>query len=83
MSTPCLILLDWMMPVMDGEQFLRAREKKTAAAESPVVVVSAVPQWAKQADGVAGLLGKPVDLDRLLGAVRAHCKRPPGAAAVG
>jgi DNA-binding response OmpR family regulator len=71
---PCLILLDWMMPEMGGEQFLEARAAGTPAGETPVVVVSAVPHWVRKVPGVAGLMAKPVDLDGLLSVVRRHCR---------
>ncbi len=70
---PCLILLDWMMPEMSGEEFLEARADG-AAGDSPVVVVSAVSHRARKAKGVAALLNKPVDLDGLLSVVKHHCR---------
>jgi CheY-like chemotaxis protein len=72
---PCLILLDLMMPVMDGWQFRRAQAQDPALAGIPVVVVSAdgsVPQKAA-ALGAAGFLQKPVEVDDLLVTVQRHC----------
>jgi serine/threonine protein kinase len=64
---PDLILLDLMMPGMDGWQFLRERQRDAALAGIPVVIVSAAdPQQARAAAlGAAGYLRKPVDLDEM------------------
>jgi len=71
---PCLILLDWMMPVMNGQQFLEARDHSTASSlkNSPVIVISAMAQLARRFPGVAELVNKPVDIDRLVSVVRRH-----------
>jgi DNA-binding response OmpR family regulator len=73
-SGPCLILLDWMMPVMNGEQFLEARG--TSLRETPVVVVSAISRLlARGVPGVAELVEKPIDIDVLLNVVRRHSRK--------
>lgn len=73
-NEPCLILLDWMMPVMNGEEFLMARNTSNdpKLCHSPVVVVSAMARWMKRLPGMADLVDKPVDLESLLKVVRAH-----------
>ena len=38
---PSLILLDWMMPVMDGEEFCRQKAESPAIADVPVFLLSA------------------------------------------
>jgi two-component system, OmpR family, response regulator CpxR len=70
--SPQLILLDLMMPVMNGVEFLSIlRQHKTLSA-TPVVVVSA---WSKEARSIAvqGFLAKPVALDALLSVVQRFC----------
>ena len=76
-APPALILLDLMMPVMDGCEFRREQLRMQEAASIPVVVLSADAQAARKAAemGCAEYLGKPVDLDRLLAFVARHCKR--------
>jgi CheY-like chemotaxis protein len=72
---PCLILLDLMMPVMDGWQFRRELAQDPALADIPVVIVSAdgtVPQKAA-ALGATDYLQKPVEVDQLLVTVQRHC----------
>jgi CheY-like chemotaxis protein len=60
---PCLIVLDLMMPGMDGRQFRAAQLRDPALAQIPVVVCSALADRTDPADfaGVRGLLTKPVD----------------------
>jgi CheY-like chemotaxis protein len=72
---PCLILLDLMMPVMDGWQFRAAQQRDPALAAIPVVVISAdgrTPQKAASI-GATGYLTKPVDFDRLVEVVQRYC----------
>ncbi len=70
-----LILLDLMMPVMDGWE-LRARLRSDPSlAGIPVVVVSAHHAVGSQADrlGVQAWLAKPFDIDHLLGTIGRLC----------
>lgn len=69
---PCLILLDLMMPVMNGWQFLEARKKNSVISELPVIVVSAIAEQAREA-GATEIMRKPPDLDNLLRTVAFHC----------
>jgi len=69
---PCLVLLDMMMPVMDGAGFLEKLREDRVIPELPVVIVSAVMNH--QAPGTAGFLRKPVDLDKLLNTVKQFCQ---------
>lgn len=69
---PSLVLLDLMMPGMNGWEF-RARQKgDPELATIPVVVVSALGR-AAGVDAVA-YLEKPFELEALLSAVRAHAQ---------
>ena len=69
---PHLVLLDLMMPGVDGWTF-RARQLASEGAEHvPVIVLSAAyPLLIQEAMQPAAVLGKPFDLDRLLGLVPA------------
>lgn len=75
---PDLILLDLMMPVMDGRQFCsvlaRAPTSTVHGGRIPVIVLSADRHLHEQAEelGAAGYLTKPFDLDDLLAAVHHH-----------
>ena len=65
---PDLILLDLMMPVMDGWSFRRAQLLEPALRHIPVLLLSAGPNLARAASElrVAGVLQKEVRLDELL-----------------
>ena len=74
---PCLdaIVLDLMMPVMDGWEFLRRQMSHPGAAEIPVIVVSAV--HAERHGGAvpcAAHLAKPIDFDRLVRTLAWICR---------
>ena len=72
---PEVILLDLMMPVMDGWEFRRRQVEDPALSTVPVVVLSALDQGrAIDLDGAA-FLKKPLDFDRLLTLVREYCAR--------
>lgn len=74
---PCLIMLDLMMPVMNGWQFLETLKNDPLhdRAGIPVVVVSAALDMEDiQAQYGCQSLSKPVDIDKLLGMAHAHCK---------
>jgi two-component system, chemotaxis family, chemotaxis protein CheY len=72
---PCVILLDLMMPRMDGLQFRSETLNDPALAVIPVVVLSADPSVIVTAKSLnfSGALRKPVPLEALLAAVHAHC----------
>lgn len=73
---PGLILLDLMMPVMDGWQFRAEQQKDAVLSQIPVVIVSADGRVYQKANaiGAAGYLKKPVELETLLDIVARHCK---------
>ncbi len=70
---PELILLDLMMPVMDGWEFRRRQMQDPALATVPVVVLSALDPARASELGGAAFLKKPLDFDRLLELVRRFC----------
>ena len=73
-SKPNLILLDLMMPVMDGWEFRRQQKADPAIAPVPVIVLSALDPSRAAGVDAAAFLKKPLDFDRLLELVRAHCR---------
>jgi CheY-like chemotaxis protein len=70
----CLILLDLMMPVMDGWCFRREQLASADLASIPVVVITAAGRQ-QRLDSLAATdyFSKPVDFDRLLRVVKSHC----------
>ena len=69
---PALILLDMMMPVMDGWQFRAAQLRTPEARAIPVIVMTADGRASEKASelGAAGFLRKPVTLDALSSELR-------------
>ena len=69
---PDLILLDMMMPIMDGPEFVRAY-RATPGPHVPIVAVTGVPYVAIEL-GVDFVLRKPVDVDELLQVVERYSR---------
>lgn len=65
---PHLVLLDFMMPIMTGREFLDHLLADQTLKEIPVVVVSATA-GSFSTQGAREVLRKPFDLDKLLGVV--------------
>jgi CheY-like chemotaxis protein len=71
---PCLILLDLMMPVMDGQGFREEQLKNPTWAEIPVVVISAYNDVEDKARTLsAEYMRKPLGIRPLIEVVRRHC----------
>jgi CheY-like chemotaxis protein len=67
---PDLILLDLMMPVLNGFDVLAALRKRPDWSSIPVVVVSANRGYqAEDLAGAVSILRKPVNMDNLLAVV--------------
>ncbi|WP_433934280.1 response regulator [Sorangium cellulosum] len=77
-QAPALILLDLMMPVMDGWQLRAELQRDPALASIPVVIVSADVRAEQEASRlrVAGLLKKPLQIEPLLELVHRICGAP-------
>jgi len=73
---PCVILLDLMMPVMDGLTFLVERKRRGVATDVPVVCVSAggneIVSRAMRL-GAQDCIHKPADFDELCARVDQYC----------
>jgi two-component system, chemotaxis family, chemotaxis protein CheY len=72
---PCMILLDLMMPRMNGWQFREAQLADPLLQSIPVIVVSADGNIARKASEVraAAYVRKPVDASELIRAVHKYC----------
>src|SRR5690349_14917302 len=66
--SPCLILLDILMPIMNGTEFLAAKKEEDQIASIPVCVVSGVAQGLNNLKADV-FVKKPVDFDKLLNIV--------------
>ncbi|HEX8539031.1 MAG TPA: response regulator [Cystobacter sp.] len=69
---PQLILLDLMMPVMDGWEFAQRMRQRPSVAHIPIIVLSADRNVGLKATdiGATGHLAKPFELSDLLDMVR-------------
>jgi CheY-like chemotaxis protein len=72
---PCMILLDIMMPVMDGATFREEQLRDPDLAEIPVVLISAHRDLTQQAKSLkaAAYLEKPLKLKELLALTHRYC----------
>ena len=73
MGAPCLILLDLMMPVMSGPEFLEVVKHDPERQDIPIVIVSAYAELADDTTLAEGFLKKPVALETLLEWVQRYC----------
>jgi two-component system, chemotaxis family, chemotaxis protein CheY len=82
---PAVVLLDLMMPVMDGREFLRLRKDHPSVARIPVLVITADRASSDlNADpAVEGLVSKPIVVDDLLGAIGRVVQDPLAATSLG
>jgi CheY-like chemotaxis protein len=71
---PSLILLDLMMPIMNGWEFKTQLNLKPELSNIPVVILSADGNINDRMDttGVSGYLKKPIQLDTLLETVKKY-----------
>lgn len=79
-NPPKVILLDLMMPVMNGWQFLREQRQDPNLSEIPVVVMSATSNMRCDTNeelAAAALLSKPLAFDELMGVLDRFCGEQP------
>ena len=74
---PCMILLDLMMPVMDGWTFRSELLKDDDLAAIPVIVMTAVQPVRAATVASDEILYKPLQMGTVVAVVQAHC--PDGA----
>lgn len=70
---PRVILLDLMMPVMDGAEFRRAQLADPALASIPVILITAAGLDRVQRSDYSEVLRKPLKIDRVLDAIALYC----------
>jgi CheY-like chemotaxis protein len=70
-STPCLMILDLIMPVMTGEELLEIVRQQPAFAHVPVLISTSAPQ---RAPAGVPILPKPIDLGAFWAWIRENCR---------
>ena len=76
---PCLILLDLMMPVMNGWEFRREQLSDSLLASIPTVIVTAYVGPIPNGLGEAPKVRKPVNPEQLISLVETYCPKGGGA----
>ncbi len=79
---PNLILLDLMMPVMNGWELSAALQRDETLAKVPIIVISAMGEAGAAGLHPAEFMSKPVDIDHLIDVVAEHCATPGGSSTV-
>ena len=77
-GAPCLVLLDRMMPIMNGVQFFEAlrRHADVAVSRTRVAVLTALDEGRELVSSYeCQVMRKPLDLGALLALVQHHCVR--------
>ena len=76
-KSPCLILLDIIMPITNGKELLGKLEKDPALHKVPAIAVFAFLQYTKRLV-VNAFVQKPIELQSFLRLVAEQMPRPPG-----
>ena len=78
---PDLILIDIMLPVLDGVSAIRMLRADRETRDLPIVAMTANPTLLRRPDPLPAdiIIGKPFDLDALLEVIMARTGRPLGA----
>jgi CheY-like chemotaxis protein len=69
---PCLILLDLMMPVMDGCAFDHELARDLQLSRIPTIVITAFPERATGLARRLSVVQKPVEIDEILALVKQY-----------
>ncbi len=71
--SPCMVLLDLMMPVMDGNGFLEERRKDPTLAPIPVAIITAGASVDRSRIDGAPVVPKPIRLPLLMSVIERFC----------
>ena len=74
-KSPDLVILDIMMPMIDGRQVLEVMQRDQVLSGIPVIVISAVAR--ETPVGATAFLKKPFSLEKLFQTVRIYTDEPP------
>jgi len=70
--TPSLVLLDYMMPEMNGGEFLQALRQRGLCRSTPILLLTAVSRIEEQVNqlDVQGVIQKPFELEELITTIK-------------
>jgi two-component system response regulator MprA len=68
---PDVVLLDLLMPGMDGFELLAELRRERLSIEPKIIVVTTSRGFTARDLGVAAVVSKPFDVDRLIGTIKA------------
>ncbi|WP_437535640.1 response regulator [Sorangium sp. So ce726] len=74
-SSIALVLLDLMMPVMDGFQFRAEQKRDPTLAATPTVVMTARGATERSGIDADAILSKPFDVLKLMDTIERSCRR--------
>jgi len=66
----CIVLLDLVMPVLDGHAVLREMKADPVLASVPVIITTSDPT---RAPAGVPVVTKPFSFDRVLALIKSHC----------
>jgi DNA-binding response OmpR family regulator len=71
-TPPSIVLLDMIMPTLDGAQLLRSIKSERRLADTRVIMLSGLPESMvrRRCSGYAAFLRKPFTLDELLATIQ-------------
>jgi len=70
---PCLILLDMLLPTLNGYEFLSLKRRNRAWRTIPVIIISCMTDRITADLGAVKMFLKPTDPQQVLGAVAQAC----------
>jgi len=70
MNNPDAILMDVMMPGMDGRDLYNEVRKLPSAGAVPIIMMSAIIRPSQLDPGIAAFVAKPFDIEDLVSAVK-------------
>ena len=75
---PCIIIIDLMMPVMNGFEFRFEQLRDPGLAHIPVIACSGITDTAQTAKHLKpnACMQKPAEVSHLVALVRQHCLKP-------
>jgi CheY-like chemotaxis protein len=78
-ARPDVILLDLVMPIMDGWEFMKRQRRDWQLCTIPTIVISGVPSHDPRCleMPIVRLLPKPYTIEQLMAAIEAECSPPP------